>query len=102
MHQLQDAGVPAGAMRRVSDLRSDPQLRSRRFFTALTQPELGDLPTVNGPAVYGRRAGPLTGPAPMQGQHTRAVISEVLGMPDEQISQLIAAGILQPAEEATS
>ena len=30
------------------------------------------------------------------------VISEVLGMPDEQISQMIAAGILQPAEEATS
>jgi len=101
MGQLQYAGVPAGAMRRIGDLRADAQLRSRRFFTALTQPQLGDLPTVNGPAVYGRRAGPLTGPAPMQGQHTNAVVSEVLAMTDEQASQLAAAGILQP-EEATS
>ena len=62
MRLMQDAGVPAGAMARDSDLRDDPQLRSRRFFTVMLQPGLGELPTVTGPAIFRHCAGPRCGP----------------------------------------
>ena len=98
MRLMQDAGVPAGAMARDSDLRDDPQLRSRRFFTVMLQPGLGELPTVTGPAIFRRSAGPALRPAPRQGEHTAAIASGLLGLPEDRVRQLIADGVLQPAD----
>ena len=97
MRLMQDAGVPAGAMARDSDLRDDPQLRSRRFFTVMLQPGLGELPTVTGPAIFRHCAGPALRPAPRQGEHTAAIASGLLALPEDRVRQLIADGVLQPA-----
>ena len=97
MRRMQDAGVPAGAMARDSDLRDDPQLRSRRFFTVMLQPGLGELPTVTGPAIFRHCAGPALRPAPRQGEHTAEIASGLLALPEDRVRQLIADGVLQPA-----
>ncbi len=89
---------PPGAMARDSDLRDDPQLRTRRFFTVLPQPGLGDIPTVTGAATFQRCAGPWLRPAPGQGEHTDQIARGLLGLTDSQISGLIADGVLQPAD----
>ena len=99
MRQLQEAGVPAGAMLRVGYLRGDAQLRARRFFTALQQPQLGELPAFNGPAVFRDATGALLGPAPLQGEHTWQIARDLLALPEDRIRQLIADGVLQPTED---
>jgi crotonobetainyl-CoA:carnitine CoA-transferase CaiB-like acyl-CoA transferase len=98
MRRMQDAGVPAGAMLRIGDLRGDAQLGARRFFTVLLQPQLGELPAMNGSAVYRHAAGPLLGPAPLQGEHTWEIARDLLGLPETQARQLIADDVLQPAD----
>lgn len=101
---LQDAGVAAGAMRRIADLAADPHLRARGFLRELNQPELNTTyPTENGPAVFERIPDPALRPAPYPGEHTREICRRVLGMPDTEIDALIHAGVLEqhtPAEPA--
>jgi crotonobetainyl-CoA:carnitine CoA-transferase CaiB-like acyl-CoA transferase len=97
MRRMQRAGVPAGAMRRIVELRDDAQLRSRRFFTAMLQPDLGELPAVTGAAVFRDAAGPPLRPAPAQGEHTIEIARELLGLDETRISELTGADVLQPA-----
>jgi crotonobetainyl-CoA:carnitine CoA-transferase CaiB-like acyl-CoA transferase len=98
MRRMQEAGVPAGVMRRVGELRSDPQLLSRRFFTVMLQPGLGELPAVTGAAVFRHAAGPPLRPSPAQGEHTAEIARDLLGLPDSRIRELVADGVLQPAD----
>jgi crotonobetainyl-CoA:carnitine CoA-transferase CaiB-like acyl-CoA transferase len=97
MRRMQDAGIPAGAMRRDSELRGDAQLRTRRFFTVMLQPELGELPAVTAAALFQHGAGPHLRPSPAQGEHTEEIARELLGLPESRVRQLIADGVLEPA-----
>jgi crotonobetainyl-CoA:carnitine CoA-transferase CaiB-like acyl-CoA transferase len=98
MTTLQAAGVPAAAMLRVNDLRADPQLAGRGFFTIMNQPQIGDIPTENGPAIFDRIPAPALAPAPLQGQHTREIARQLLGLDEAEIGKLLADGILQTDE----
>lgn len=96
MHELQDAGIPAGPMRRISDYSTDPALRARRVFGTLHQPTIGDpLPTENGQFLSDTIAAPELRSAPVQGQHTREICARLLGMTDAEIDTLIDAGVLE-------
>jgi benzylsuccinate CoA-transferase BbsF subunit len=92
MHLLQSAGVPAGVVQRSSDLLRDPQLEHRRFFRYMDHPEMGSIPyTGHQFRIQGYDSGPRS-PAPLLGQHNEFVMREILGMTDEEITEVIAAG----------
>jgi benzylsuccinate CoA-transferase BbsF subunit len=92
MHLLQSAGVPAGVVQRSSDLLRDPQLEHRRFFRYMDHPEMGNIPyTGHQFRIQGYDSGPRS-PAPLLGQHNEFVMREILGMMDEEITEVIAAG----------
>jgi len=96
MQLLQQAGVPAGMMQRVTDYPDDPHLQARRFFRRMEQPGLGGLiPTENGPARFRRVADPDIRPAPFPGQHTRELAARLLGLNGPEIDDLVAAGVLE-------
>jgi crotonobetainyl-CoA:carnitine CoA-transferase CaiB-like acyl-CoA transferase len=102
MDLLQQAGVPAGAMLRAADLPGDPQLTARGFFGELRQPGLDEvLPTEARPAVSRRLADPELRAAPLQAEHTRELCREWLGMADQEIDALVAAGALEEMERHT-
>ncbi|NMO91603.1 CaiB/BaiF CoA-transferase family protein [Actinomycetospora sp. TBRC 11914] len=93
---LQAAGVASGPMLRVPELREDPQLAARELFTTQQQAGIDDpLPA------HGREAGsllvapPRITSAPYQGEHTRDVVTEVLGTTDDELADLLAAGVLE-------
>jgi crotonobetainyl-CoA:carnitine CoA-transferase CaiB-like acyl-CoA transferase len=95
METLQAAGVPAAMMMRPDDHEADPHLRSRGAYGELDQPGLGVVRMENGP--FRSRAVPpvrMT-PAPEHGEHTREICSTVLGMTDDEIEDLLAAGVLE-------
>ncbi|WP_158436332.1 CaiB/BaiF CoA-transferase family protein [Nocardia nova] len=92
---LQAAGICAGPMRRIPSFATDPAFRQHRIFTTLYQP------TVREPIVAERRqfsseyiadAGRL--PAPAQGQHTRHICTDLLGLTDDDVDRLIHEGVL--------
>ena len=92
MHQLQSAGVPAGAVQRSSDTLVDPQLAHRRFFRPMQHPEMGEVPYEGHQyRIAGYDNGPRT-PAPCLGEHTFEVLTEVLGIEMDQAIEMLASG----------
>lgn len=94
MRTLQGAGVPVGAMNRVNDLPSDPQVVARSVFRTMHQPQIGDVYTGGSPARFSSIAEPELAPAPMYGEHTRAIARELLALGDGEIDALVAGGVL--------
>jgi crotonobetainyl-CoA:carnitine CoA-transferase CaiB-like acyl-CoA transferase len=95
MQLLQQAGVPAGMMQRVSDYTDDPHLQARRFFQRMEQPGVDEpMPTENAPACFRRVADPEIRPAPFPGQHTRELAARLLDLNDSEVDRLISAGVL--------
>ncbi len=91
---LQSAGVPAGVVQRSSDLLRDPQLEHRRFFRYMDHPEMGNIPyTGDRFRLRGYEGGPRFLP-PLLGQHNEFVMREILGMSDEEITEVLAAGAI--------
>ena len=85
--ELRRAGVPASALKSSVDLVRDAHLNARGFWEAQ---EKGVLPGLPWRASFGR----ATGPAPGLGADTDAVLRDVLGLADDRIMALRAAGAL--------
>jgi benzylsuccinate CoA-transferase BbsF subunit len=92
MASLQAAGVPAGAVQRSSDHMLDPQLAHRSFFRRLEHPEMGEVPYEGHQfRIHGYDNGPRF-PAPCLGEHTYQVLTEVLGLDDDEVGDALASG----------
>jgi crotonobetainyl-CoA:carnitine CoA-transferase CaiB-like acyl-CoA transferase len=97
---LQRAGVPAGFMQRPDEYDRDPQFRAREFLRTFEQPGLEPLRIEYGPLRSEEIPLPPDAPAPELGEHTREICSTLLGMQDEEIERLLAAGVLQAPASA--
>jgi crotonobetainyl-CoA:carnitine CoA-transferase CaiB-like acyl-CoA transferase len=96
---LQQHGIPAAPMVRLPELLDDPQLHARKTFTTMRHPLLGDLPSENVTAPFGSFAGPELRPAPLSGEHTTEICTEVLGLTAAQAQDLLDRGVThQPPE----
>ncbi len=97
---LQAAGIPAGPMLRLPEQLTDPQLGERGAFASMTHPHLsGPVPTGAHIARFSTIADPPLRPAPLPGEHTIDICSELLGMQEDAIADLVQRGVLQvPAD----
>lgn len=92
---LQARGVVAGAVWNARDVVDyDPQLRHRGHWVMLDHPVMGPARYNAPPWRSSLHDTSLCAPAPLLGQHTDAVLRDVLGMDDGQISALRAEGVL--------
>jgi crotonobetainyl-CoA:carnitine CoA-transferase CaiB-like acyl-CoA transferase len=92
---LQRAGVPSHRAATPADAFADPQLAHRGFFAPVEHPLLGTI-HVEGPRIIlSRTPGSVTRPGPTFGQDNDYVLREILGMDDDAIGDLIAAGALE-------
>jgi crotonobetainyl-CoA:carnitine CoA-transferase CaiB-like acyl-CoA transferase len=95
VQRLQEAGVPAGIVQDAEDmLDHDEHLRERGYYVQLDHPETG-LASHDGPvAKLHATPGALRSPAPLIGEHTYQVATEVLGYSPDEVADLVAKGIL--------
>ena len=95
MYSLQKAGVPAGIVEKAQDLHQDPQLKHRNHFWVLEHPVIGHH-TYDAPAFRLSKtpAEPRT-PAPCLGEHNELVCSQILGLSNEELTELLAQGVLE-------
>ena len=95
MEALQGAGVPAGVVSDPRDLFEDPQLRYRGHFTYLEHPEIGPYATDQTEAHLSRTPGKLDQAAPLLGEHTEQVLTEMMGLSHEEYRSLKDDGVLE-------
>ncbi len=93
--RLQAAGVAAGAVLRAEDLFADPQIAHRRFFRRLTHAEVGEHAVIGQSfRIEGIEPGPFR-PAPLLGEHSFEVCTEVLGMTADEVAELASKGVFE-------
>jgi crotonobetainyl-CoA:carnitine CoA-transferase CaiB-like acyl-CoA transferase len=90
--RMRAAGVPCGQVRTVGEAIRSPEARERGIVTRIPHDTVGWVPNVNLPIRYSRT--PIVDPvaAPAVGQHTEAVLRELLGYGDERLTRLAEAG----------
>lgn len=88
--RLQAAGVPAGVVQNAQDIiEKDPHLRARGFLQSVEQPEIGPVLMDTTPLRWSDSPAPIHRPAPLIGEHNEAVLTEVLGLSEEEIVALV-------------
>jgi benzylsuccinate CoA-transferase BbsF subunit len=93
-YRLQEAGIAAGPVARASDLFADPQYDYRKLFRRLDHAELGDHAVITHSfRISGAECGPRRA-APLLGEHTFEIATELLGMDSEEIAALVERGVL--------
>jgi crotonobetainyl-CoA:carnitine CoA-transferase CaiB-like acyl-CoA transferase len=94
MSSLQAKGIPAAATHSAGTLINDAQLTARGFWQWLERPVVGNQPNPSPP--YRSRETPirLSTPAPTLGQHNAEVLGGILGLDEQELTDLEANGII--------
>jgi len=88
------ADVPAHIVSTSADLFADPQLAHRGHFITLNHPQMGPTPWENARAILSRTPADVHSTGPMYGEHNQLVLSELLGLDDDAIAELVIAGAI--------
>lgn len=91
--QLRHAGVIVAPVLTAQEVAADGRLRERGVVVEVDHDEAGRWPQVANPLHFSRTPATDVRPAPLLGQHTSEVLSELLGMGREGYDRLVAAGI---------
>ncbi|MFK4380964.1 CoA transferase [Bradyrhizobium sp. USDA 223] len=94
MCDLQDAGVAAGVARLPIDLLKDRHLGSRAFLQEVDRAFIGKHSQPSMPIREGARPYAVRMAAPTLGQHNREILSELLGLSDVEIAELVREGVI--------
>lgn len=91
---LLTAGIPAGPINSVADILNDPQVRARGLVQSV--PLDGDnLLRLVGPAVkLSETPAQVNLPPPLLGQHTDAILREVLNLDDATLDEYHLSGVI--------
>ena len=80
--------VPAGQVQGIDDVAENPFTWERDILVTLQHPESGPVKLLGSPFKSSRSPGVVDTPAPTVGQHTKQVLSEILGYSDARIDEL--------------
>jgi crotonobetainyl-CoA:carnitine CoA-transferase CaiB-like acyl-CoA transferase len=92
---LSDARIPCAPVLRPAEVIAEPHLAEREFFPAVPHPARGAVRITGSPYHLDRKPLRPRGPAAYRvGEHTRAVLLDLLGYPASRIDELRAAGVI--------
>ena len=95
MLRLQWHGVAAGVVQSMEDMLRDPQMQSRGALQPLDHPEAGRWLYPTPAFQLSRTPYRLRRPAPLLGEHTRAVFRDLVGVSDDELTALEADGAFE-------
>jgi CoA:oxalate CoA-transferase len=96
VQELVAADLPSSPIYQLDETVKDPHLVARGMFIEVDHPLAGKYKTVNNPIKFSLTPTERKTPAPTLGQHSKEVLSRILGLSDAQIEELINAGVVAP------
>ncbi len=99
--RLRAAGVPGGSVRTPLEAIASPEATARNMMHDVSHPRAGTFQVVGSPIRLS--ANPVRTPdaAPLLGQHTEAVLSDMLGLDASAIAALQTKGVIELTSEET-
>jgi crotonobetainyl-CoA:carnitine CoA-transferase CaiB-like acyl-CoA transferase len=97
MRLLNKAHVPCAPVKTAREVARDPHLEARGFWVDVKHPRRGPTRVPISPIrLHAGGKAEIRSPAPTLGQHTEAVLSELLGLKAEELATLRAQGVTEP------
>ena len=93
--KLRAAEVPAAPVNDLAGAFAEPPVAEREMIVEYEHPEVGRVKLPGNPIKISGMAGTPSRPAPRLGEHTDAVLTELLKLPPERIAALRKAGAIQ-------
>jgi len=100
LKDLTAAGVPCGPVNNVAEALADPLVAERQMIVETEHPSLGSVRQLTGLVRVGKFS-PVRRRAPLLGEHTAAVLEEILGVDARQFGQLRKVGAFGPGFSAS-
>ena len=91
---LEAIGVPCGPVNTVDKVANDPQVLERDMIAEVTHDTTGTVQIPGIPIKLSETPGQIDAPAPNLGEHTSEVLTGLLGLETEEVSQLKQDGIV--------
>jgi formyl-CoA transferase/CoA:oxalate CoA-transferase len=95
LSRLTAEGVPAAPIQALDRVLVDPQLRLRQMVVEMQHPRHGTIPTLGTPIKVDGQLGLEVAPPPALGEHTEAVLGELLHYSGDRIAGLRQAGAIK-------
>jgi formyl-CoA transferase len=87
-------GIPAGPVNDVAQTFADPQVRHLGVAACVTHPRLGEIEILRNATHLEGVPDAIRSPAPEPGEHSDAILAELLGLSGEEIAALHERGIV--------
>jgi crotonobetainyl-CoA:carnitine CoA-transferase CaiB-like acyl-CoA transferase len=94
---LLDHGIPVGAINSIAEVVDHPQVKARQALVEMEHPRAGKVRMVGAPIRLSETPGSVRTPSPVLGEHTDAVLTDMLGLGADEIASLRAAGAIGPS-----
>ena len=96
------AGFPCSPVLTMDEVLHHPQAAAREMFPSVEHPSAGRV-TVTGPPIkFSHTPGQVRSAAPLLGQHTREVLSDLLEMESAELDRLESAGVIASRQTSVS
>ena len=90
---FEEHGVPNGPINTIDQVVNDPQVLAREMIVQIDHPVAGPTKIPGIPIKMNLSPGEVKRPAPLLGEHTRQILSDLLGLDDAQIAGLLEKGL---------
>lgn len=95
LDKLEGSGVPYAAINDVKTTLEHEHVLARGMVTEVEHPMCGKVRLVNTPVKYSGASPGVRSPPPVLGQHTREILSGVVGLGEGEIEGLIREGVVR-------
>lgn len=92
--ELEKAGVPCGPINDLAQMFQDPQVLARGLAVSVPHPLAGNVPQVASPIRLSETPVEYRRAPPLLGEHTEAVLGDVLGLDAGAVQRLRAQGVV--------
>ena len=86
-------GFPCAPVYHVDEAIADPHLAERDMWVDIDHPRAGRIRQINFPVKFSETPGTVERHAPLLGEHSREVLTELLGITEERFKELVRAGV---------
>ena len=91
---LEKIGVPCGPINAMDKVVNHPQVQAREMITQVVHQITGPVAVPGMPIKLSETPGSVNAPAPSLGEHTTAVLTELLGMRLDEVERLRQEGVV--------
>ena len=92
---FEKAGLPYSPINNMKEICEDPHIEHRKMLVEIDQPKIGKMTIAGSPIRLSETPGEVYAPAPLLGEHSEAVLKEVLGYSEDKVKSLLDEGVIK-------